>query len=69
VEGNGGQLRQSLDYDVHGGELFLTSVGYLKYHQFEEGRSNARFPARPVWGIHNDDHDEIADIIIDELKK
>jgi phage gpG-like protein len=64
----GGQLRQSLDYDVAGGQLTLTSVEYLNYHQWEEDRVKARFPARPVWGVHDDDHDEISDIIIEALK-
>lgn len=64
----GGQLRQSLDYDVAGGQLTLTSVEYLKYHQFEEGRKTS-MPARPVWGVHEEDHEEITDIIIDNLKK
>jgi phage gpG-like protein len=65
----GGQLRQSLDYNVTGGQLFLTSVEYLKYHQPEEGRTRATFPARPVWGVHEEDHEEITDIILSDLKK
>lgn len=65
-----GTLRESLDYEVEGGQLYLTSVEHLKYHQFEDDRQNPdTFPARPVWGIHPEDHDEIIDIIITELKK
>lgn len=59
-----GTLRQSLDYEVSGGSLLLTSVEYLKYHQFTENRKRANFPARPVWGVQAEDHDEITDIII-----
>lgn len=64
----GGQLRQSLDYNVTGGKLTLTSVEYLKYHQFTDGRKTS-MPARPVWGVHDDDHDEITDIIVSDLEK
>lgn len=64
----GGQLRQSLDYDVAGGQLYLTSQDYLKYHQWEENRTTA-MPARPVWGVLPEDRDEIGEIIVDELKK
>ena len=64
-----GTLRKSLDYEISGGSLFLTSVDYLKYHQFEENRTKARFPARPVWGIQEDDIPEITDIIITNLQK
>ncbi len=62
-----GTLRDSLKYTVSGDGLTLDSVGYLKYHQWEEGRIKARFPARPVWGVHDDDRDEIADIITEQL--
>lgn len=62
-----GQLRQSLDYDVEGGQLFLSSAGHLKYHQFEEDRTKATFPARPVWGVHEDDIADINEIIIEDL--
>ncbi|NMW18057.1 MAG: hypothetical protein HKK66_03325 [Chlorobiaceae bacterium] len=64
-----GTLRQSLDYEVSGGYLYLTSVGYLKYHQFEEGRTRANFPARPVWGVQEEDIPEITDIIIAGIKR
>ena len=63
-----GTLRQSLDYEVEGGKLYLTSVEYLKYHQFEEDRQPDTFPARPVWGVHDEDEEEIIDIIITDLK-
>ena len=66
---NKGTLRQSLSYDVEGGSLYLTSVGYLKYHQFEEGRTKARFPARPVWGVQDEDNDEITDIIVAGIQR
>lgn len=62
-----GTLRGSLTYTVSGDGLTLDSVGYLKYHQWEEGRIKARFPARPVWGVHDDDRADIADIIITQL--
>lgn len=64
-----GTLRNSLDYEIESGELYLTSVGYLKYHQFEEDRVKAKFPARPVWGVHDEDQEEITDIIIDKLSE
>ncbi len=66
---NKGTLRQSLNYDVEGGALYLTSVGYLKYHQFEEGRTKARFPARPVWGVQDEDNAEITDIIVAGIQR
>lgn len=62
-----GTLRISLDYEVSADGLYLTSVDYLKYHQFPEGRTKARFPARPVWGIHQDDTEEISSIIMDRF--
>ncbi len=62
-----GTMRQSLDTEVSGGELYLTSVGYLKYHQFKTNRVKARFPARPVWGVQADDHEEITAIIVDSV--
>jgi len=65
-----GTLRESLDYDVEGGQLYLTSVEHLKYHQFDDDRQNPdTFPARPVWGVQPEDRDEIIDIVIEELKK
>ena len=64
-----GTMRQSLDYEVNGGDLYLTSVGYLKYHQFEEDRRRANFPARPVWGVQEEDVPEITDIIIAGIKR
>lgn len=64
-----GTLRQSLDYEVEGGRLYLTSVEYLKYHQFEEDRQSDTFPARPVWGVHDADKEEIIDIVVTDLKK
>ncbi len=64
-----GTMRQSLDYEVNGGDLYLTSVGYLKYHQFEEDRIRANFPARPVWGVQEEDVPEITDIIIAGVKR
>ena len=64
-----GTMRQSLDYEVNGEALYITSVGYLKFHQFEEGRTKARFPARPVWGVQEDDVPEITDIIIAGIKR
>ncbi len=64
-----GTLRQSLDYEVDGGRLFLTSVDYLKYHQFLEDRKPDTFPARPVWGIHPEDEEEIVDIVLFDLEK
>ncbi len=62
-------LRNSLDYEERGGCLYLTSVEYLKYHQFEENRTKAKFPARPVWGVHNEDHEDITDILLDNLSE
>lgn len=64
---NTGILRNSLTYTVSGNSLTLDSVGYLKYHQFEEGRVKARFPARPVWGVHDEDQADITDIIIEQF--
>lgn len=64
-----GTLRQSLDYQVDRGRLYLTSVDYLKYHQFPEDRKPDTFPARPVWGVHPEDEQEITDIVLDDLKK
>ncbi len=64
---NTGILRNSLTYTVSGNSLTLDSVGYLKYHQFEEGRVKARFPARPVWGVHDEDKADITDIIIEQF--
>ena len=62
-----GQLRQSLDHDVQGGKPYLTAAGQLKYHQSTENRTKTKAPARPVWGVHPDDLDDIRDIIIDEI--
>lgn len=64
-----GTLRNSLDYEQQGSDLYLTSVEYLKYHQFKEGRTKAKFPARPVWGVHDEDTEEITDIILDKLSE
>lgn len=64
-----GTLRNSLDYEVEGGELYLAAAGYLKYHQFREGRTAARFPARPVWGVQEEDLEDITDIILDKLSE
>jgi phage gpG-like protein len=64
-----GTMRQSLDYEVTGGALYLTSVDYLKYHQFEENRIKARFPARPVWGVQEEDQAEIRDAIVAGIKR
>lgn len=62
-----GTLQNSLDYEQQGSDLYLTSVEYLKYHQFQAGRTKAKFPARPVWGVQDDDNEEITDIILDKL--
>lgn len=64
-----GTLRNSLDYEVQSGDLYLTSLEILKYHQFEENRTKAKFPARPVWGVHDEDTEEITDIILDKLSE
>ena len=64
-----GTLRNSLDYKERGGSLYLTSVEYLKYHQFKEGRTKATFPARPVWGVHEEGSEEVSDIILDKLSE
>jgi len=64
-----GTLRESLDYETNDGNLYLTSVDYLKYHQFEEDRTKAKFPARPVWGVQDEDHEEIIDIIVTNAQK
>ena len=64
-----GTMRQSLDYEVQGGTLYLTSVDYLKYHQFEEKRTKARFPARPIWGVQEEDQAEIKDAIVAGIKR
>lgn len=64
-----GTMRQSLDYEVQGGTLYLTSVDYLKYHQFTENRTKARFPARPVWGVQEEDQAEIKDAIVAGIKR
>lgn len=64
-----GTMRQSLDYEVQGGTLYLTSVDYLKYHQFTENRTKARFPARPVWGVQEEDQPEIKDAIVAGIKR
>jgi phage gpG-like protein len=64
-----GTMRQSLDYDVSGGSLYLTSIDYLKYHQFPENRTKARFPARPVWGVQDEDQAEIKDHIVAGIKR
>ena len=62
-------LRQSLDYETYAGKLYLTSVEYLKYHQWEEDRDKAPFPARPIWHVQDEDKEEITDIIIDNVSK
>jgi phage gpG-like protein len=64
-----GTLRNSLDYEVDGNTLYLTSVEYLKYHQFEENRVKAKFPARPVWGAQKEDVEDISDILLENLKE
>jgi phage gpG-like protein len=66
---NTGTLIKSLDHEITGTGLVLTSVGYLKYHQWPDGRSKARFPVRPVWGIHDDDRDDITDALIDGIAR
>ncbi|MEI6652561.1 MAG: phage virion morphogenesis protein [Chlorobiaceae bacterium] len=66
---NTGELYQSLRSEFSDGELFLVSKGYLKYHQFEEGRTKARFPARPVWGVQDEDNAEITDIIVAGIQR
>ncbi len=67
-----GKMYNSLDSEYSEKELYLISEGYLKYHQFDERRTKARFPTRPVWGIQEEDHPVIVDIIttgvIDKLK-
>lgn len=65
----GGTLRQSLDYEVQGGQLYLTSVDYLKYHQFTTNRKKANFPARPIWGVQETDKPEITAIILAGIKR
>lgn len=62
-----GQTRQSLDFDVEGGQLYLSAASQLKYNQFEEGRTKTKAPARPVWGVHPDDLADIKDIIIEDI--
>jgi phage gpG-like protein len=57
-----GTLRQSIDFEV-------ASLDYLKYHQLQDNREPDTFPARPVWGVHLEDKEEITDIIIEDLKK
>ncbi len=64
-----GTMRESLDYEVDDGQLYLTSVGYLKFHQFKERRTRANFPARPVWGVQEEDALNIADRIIAGIKR
>lgn len=64
-----GTLRNSLDHEIAGGNLYLTSVEYLKYHQFEKDRVKAKFPARPVWGVQEKDVQDITDIILDKLSE
>ena len=64
-----GTLRNSLDYEVEGSNLYLTSLGVLKYHQFEKDRVKAKFPARPVWGAQEEDIADITDIILDKLSE
>ena len=64
-----GTLRNSLDYEVQGGDLYLTSVEYLKYHQFAKDRTTAKFPARPVWGVQEEDMGDITDIILDNVSE
>jgi|GEM_PF-2776587 len=59
-----GDLQQSLAFEISGGELYLTALDYLKYHQFNENRQNPdKFPARPVFTILPDDKQFIADKI------
>ncbi len=65
----GGTLRESLDYEVQGGQLYLTSVDYLKYHQFTTNRKKANFPARPIWGVQETDKPEITAIILAGVKR
>ncbi len=64
-----GELYQSLKTEFSGGALYLVSKGYLKYHQFEDGRTKARFPARPVWGVQDEDNAEITDIIVAGIQR
>jgi phage gpG-like protein len=67
-----GQLRQSLDYDVKSGALYLTSAAHLKYHQWPDGRSG-KLPMRPV--LPNDlsqwpeTEQEVKEIVIERLPK
>lgn len=64
-----GTLRNSLDNEQQGSDLYLVAAEHLKYHQFEENRTKAKFPARPVWGVHDEDTEEITDIILDKLSE
>ena len=66
---NKGTMRQSLDYEVVKKTLYLTSEEYLTYHQFEEKRTKARFPARPVWGVQEEDQADIRDAIVAGIKR
>ena len=64
-----GDLQQSLDFETSGGELYLTALDYLKYHQFNEDRQNPdTFPARPVFTILPDDEQFIAQKITQNLR-
>jgi phage gpG-like protein len=62
-----GILRSSLKYTVGSDGLTLDSIEYLKYHQFEEGRTKARFPARPIWSIQDEDKVGMTAVITDRL--
>lgn len=62
-----GTMRLSLDYEVDADGLSLVAADYLKYHQWEEDRKKATFPARQVWGVWPEDLEDISDIILDRF--
>lgn len=62
-----GDLHQSIGFAIQNGELYLTALSYLKYHQFKENRKKPNFPARPVFTILDDDKEFIAKTIAKRL--
>lgn len=61
-----GLMKRSLSYEVTGG-LYVSGVGYLKYHQSDEPRTV--LPQRKVYTVERDDLLDIQDFLVRRFEK